>query len=320
MALGQAIGVAAAGAWDPLATLLGAGQCVALLGAVVLLNDYGDREVDALKRHLYPDAGSPKTIPDGILGAQALLLAGLGAAALALAIGGAAELWLPRPGAFLGAAACLGIFVAYSFPPLRLNYRGGGEYLEMLGVGVLLPWFNAYLQGGDPAPALALALLPGFALLALASAVTSGLADEVSDRRGGKVTFTTRYGNVLSRTVGENLMIAGALLWAFAARTGALSPWVVLPAVLALVIHWRDLLALSPTATTNAFPSIGRYKRALNQAIAESTLVLALALVIATIVQGSGGRGVELAPSGMCPLEQVDRAVAGARAEIAGRR
>ena len=40
------------------------------------------------------------------------------------------------------------VFVAYTLPPLRLNYRGGGELLEMLGVGLALPLYNVYLQAG----------------------------------------------------------------------------------------------------------------------------------------------------------------------------
>ncbi|MEZ4385309.1 MAG: prenyltransferase [Nannocystaceae bacterium] len=284
--LGQAIGGVSAAAWSPAATLVALAYALALTAAIVLLNDYGDRDVDALKRRLFPDGCSAKTIPDGVLSAQAVLLAGLGAAALSLGIAVFGELWLGRPGLALAAALGLGVFLAYSFPPLRRNYSGGGEYLEMLGVGLLLPWLSAYLQGGDPVPALAGALLPGFALLALASAVTSGLADEVSDRRGGKTTFATRYGNPFCRVLGENLIAAGAILWAFAARVvpELLTPWTLLPAILALLFHWRALIELSDAATTNRFAAIRRYKGQLNQAIAQAAALLALALVIGALL------------------------------------
>jgi 1,4-dihydroxy-2-naphthoate octaprenyltransferase/chlorophyll synthase len=289
MLLGQAIGGVTAGAWSPAATLLGFAYAVALTCAIVLLNDFADRRVDALKRRLFPEGCSAKTIPDGVLGAQAVLLGGLGAGALSLGIAAIGELWLARPGLLAAAAGALGVFVAYSLPPLRRNYRGGGEYLEMLGVGVVLPWLGAYLQGGDPAPALAGALLPGFALLALASAVTSGLADEVSDRRGGKDTFATRYGNPFCRVLGENLIAAGAILWAFAARVTPelLTPWVILPPILALLFHWRALIEISDAATTNRFPAIRRYKAQLNLAIAQAAALLALALVISALLGGA---------------------------------
>lgn len=292
--LGQAIGVATAGEFSAMAAALGGLHCVALACAVVLLNDYGDRSIDALKRDLFPSS-SPKTIPDGVLSAQAVALAGLGAAALALALGLASGTILARPGVAGAGALALVIFAAYSFRPLRLNYRGGGELLEMLGVGLVLPWFNAYLQGGVVLPPLAFAVLPGFALLALASAISSGLADEVSDRQGGKVTFTTRYGNAFSRSAGENLMIGGALLWAFAARVAPdhLAAWVVLPAVVVLLAQWRSLVTLSEAATTYNFDAIRRYKRRLNHTIATAAAAMATAMILAALL----GEDAEAAPS-----------------------
>ncbi|MCZ7678519.1 MAG: DUF3060 domain-containing protein [Sandaracinaceae bacterium] len=139
------------------------------------------------------------------------LLAGAGAAAVAFA----AEHVLDRPGlGGMGILALL-VFVAYTLPPLRLNYRGGGEWLEMLGVAVVLPWIHAYLQSGALL-ARGLWLLPGFAAMGLASAVASGLADERSDRAGGKRTVVSRLGNEPARRLVEALTFAGASAWALA--------------------------------------------------------------------------------------------------------
>ncbi len=289
VALGQAIGGVSAGSWSPAASLLALAFAITLTSAIVLLNDYSDREIDALKRQLHPHGCSPKTIPDGILRAESVLLGGLAAAALSLGIAALGEQWLERPGLLLAAASGLAIFFAYSFKPLRANYRGGGEYFEMLGVGVVLPWLSAYLQGGDPIPPLAWALLPGFALLALASAVTSGLADEISDRLGGKTTFASRYGNPFCRLLGENLLGAGALLWAFATRATPelVSPWVMLPTLVVLIAHWRTLVTTSGGATSNNFASIRAYKQCINQAISRSAIVLAISLVVFSVLRSS---------------------------------
>ncbi len=149
--LGQAMGLGPAleGAGVSIvAVLLGLAFVVLDLLFIVFLNDWGDREVDAIKRRMFPDGCSPKTIPDGILSARALLLAGLGAGALALLVAALASSLLDRPLLVPAALGALAIFVAYTLPPLRLNYRGGGELCEMLGVGVVLPWIEAYLQGG----------------------------------------------------------------------------------------------------------------------------------------------------------------------------
>src|SRR5690606_26441979 len=144
----------------------------------VLLNDWGDQEVDRVKRAMFPSS-SKKTIPDGVLPAPLVLLvgalAGVGAALVALA----GEISLDRPWLTVAALAAMGLFVAYTLPPLRLNYRGGGELLEALGVGVVLPWINAYAQSGR-ALAPGLIVLPGFAVLSLSSAIASGISDERS--------------------------------------------------------------------------------------------------------------------------------------------
>ncbi len=83
---GQAVGAAHAEHLSPGALAFGALWMVADVAFIVLLNDWGDRPVDALKRRMFPQAGSPKTIPDGILPASALLTAGLGAGGVALAV------------------------------------------------------------------------------------------------------------------------------------------------------------------------------------------------------------------------------------------
>jgi 1,4-dihydroxy-2-naphthoate octaprenyltransferase len=212
MALGQAIGVDATGSFSVGGLVAGAAFTALDAIFVVLLNDWGDQEVDRIKRGMFPTS-SRKTIPDGVLPAPLVLLVGALAGLLALVVALASEIALGRPGLTLGALAALGLFVAYTLPPLRLNYRGGGELLEALGVGVALPWINAYAQGGQ-AFAPALLVLPGFALLALSSAVASGLSDERSDRRGGKRTFTTVLGNHLARRLTNALVLGGGLLWA----------------------------------------------------------------------------------------------------------
>lgn len=142
-ALGQAIGLGAGGGLSLAGLSFGLAFTIFDLLFVVFLNDWSDREVDALKRKMFPRGCSPKTIPDGILPAYALLFAGLGAGALALVVAAIGGVVLDRPRFLPLAAASLAVFAAYSLPPLRLNYRGGGELLEMVGVGAVLPYLAA---------------------------------------------------------------------------------------------------------------------------------------------------------------------------------
>ena len=74
---GQLIGAASAGELSLPALAWGLAFTAFGLAFIVLLNDWGDRRVDALKREMFPDGCSPKTIPDGILGTRSVGLAGL---------------------------------------------------------------------------------------------------------------------------------------------------------------------------------------------------------------------------------------------------
>ena len=288
--LGQAIGIAVHGAVDPGGLVVGIVFTVCVLAAVVLLNDYGDQEVDALKRRLYPEASSWKTIPDEILEPKSVLWAGLGAVVTAFGVALAAQLFLPRPGLAVAAGVCMLLFWAYTFAPLRLNYRGGGEVLEMLGVGFALPWWNAYAQSGTSSPG-GLVVLPAFALLCLASALASGLADEPSDRLGGKRTFTTMFGAFAVRQATEGLVLGAMIVWAI---LPLLAPhwatmWMVLPALIVMVLSYRELRKSGASVDVETYEGLGAYKRTLHHAIWRGASVLAVAIAVIGILMGGIG-------------------------------
>lgn len=287
--LGQALGISATGGVSPGGILFGAAFTLCDLGMIVLLNDWGDREVDAIKRRMFPDGCSPKTIPDGILPEKSVLLAGLAAGVALVLVSIAAGVILELPGLGALGLVAAGIFAAYTFPPIALNYRGGGELLEMIGVGGVLPLIHYRLQGGALDHPL-LGLLAGALLLSLSSALASGLSDEESDRAGGKRTFTTAFGNGVVRRWAEALLILGAAGWIVAAVFLAEhTPWWIFPAPLAaLLFHGLKVRATSGQAVTSAFGAQGRYKGHLHRAIWDGMLWLAAGLVIAVLVRGAG--------------------------------
>lgn len=279
MALGQVMGVVASGQVSLAGLVLGFAFTILDGIFIVTLNDWGDARVDRIKRQMFPDGCSPKTIPDGILPAGALLRAGLLAGAGAALVGAIGELWLGRPGLFAAALGCLSIFVAYSLPPLQLNYRGGGELLEALGVGAALPLLHAYLQSGVAwAPPYELVL--GFVWLSLASALASGLSDERSDARGGKTTFTTLWGNAAAREAAEWALPIGLACWLITAlRHPSMVPlWGVVAAAGAVGWAMTRLLLVSPLAVTDAFGAIRLYKLHLHRAIWYGALTLSAAM------------------------------------------
>ncbi len=285
--LGQAMGIAATGQVDVLALLAGFAFTLFHLSFVVLLNDWGDQEVDALKRRLFPDLCSPKTIVDDILDARSVLYGGLGAGAAAAGVALAAQLWLGRPGLALGAAGCMFLFWAYTLPPLRLNYRGGGELLEMIGVGFALPWWNAYLQSGEVSPP-AMVVLPAFLLLALSSALASGLSDEPSDRLGGKRTFTVLFGPIAVRQAVEGLVLGGMIVWALLPilAPGAVSGLVLAPVILVMGVEYTDLRKAGASAEIDTYVGITHYKDCLHDVIWRGATVLAGLLAVGALLFG----------------------------------
>jgi 1,4-dihydroxy-2-naphthoate octaprenyltransferase len=62
------------------------------------------------------------------------------------------------------AAIAAHLFWMYSFPPFRLSYRGYGEVLQGIGLGVLLPVAGFYVQAGTLSGLHPATLLPGFLL------------------------------------------------------------------------------------------------------------------------------------------------------------
>jgi len=276
---GQLLAASAVGRLNLGALGWGLGFTVFGLAFIVLLNDWGDQEVDAIKREMFPDGCSPKTIPDRILGSRVVAVVGLVCGLVAALLAFGAEAALGRDLAFEAGVACMLLFVAYTLPPLRLNYRGGGELLEMMGVGLALPLYNAYLQAGGHVPSV-WPWVAGFAVLSLASGVASGLSDEQSDRVGGKRTFASMFGNAAARRLTEGCVLLGGLIWLSAAiwRPNWVPMWAAAPAVAIVAWNFVAMRRVSGEAVTNAFEALGQYKHFLHRAIWHSTTVAAVLL------------------------------------------
>jgi 1,4-dihydroxy-2-naphthoate polyprenyltransferase len=213
--LGQLVAVRSRGEALSYGTLL----CVQLFGAVdqlfiVYANDWADQETDRRNQTATPFSGGSRVLVEGRLSARALGTAALlcAAALLAVSVGLAAVQGVPWLVPL--AIGALGLLWAYSYPPLRLSYRGGGEVLQMVGVAGVLPLYGYLAQGGSPGDfpwPLTVALLPTH----LACAVATALPDEPSDRDSAKRTVPVQLG-------GEKAV------WLIAALNGlslALAPW-----------------------------------------------------------------------------------------------
>ncbi|MEM8609838.1 MAG: prenyltransferase [Myxococcota bacterium] len=175
--------------------------------AIVFANDYADRDADSGSRTLI--SGGSGVLPEGKLEPSSIRLAAILSAtallawSITLALAG-------RPFAPVYAAIALALLWLYSFPPARMSYRGGGELLQGVGMGVGLPSFGYYLQGqGYVAP---LWVLAPAVIVGICANVLSALPDIPDDERAQKRTWPVRFGANLSKRVA----VSGIALSAFA--------------------------------------------------------------------------------------------------------
>lgn len=191
--LGQLLAFALTGTWSwPLFFLVQAFGVFDQL-YIVYANDYADRETDEDNETATLFSGGSRVLVTGVIAPEALKRAALLMALFAMGTTVAMALFFGRLAAIpLGALGLL-LLWAYSYPPFRLSYRGGGEFLQMLGVGAVLPLLAFYAQAGafEPFPwVLLLTLLP----FSLGTAISTALPDLPSDSRAKKRTMAVTCG------------------------------------------------------------------------------------------------------------------------------
>src|SRR5690606_19076458 len=128
------------------------------------------------------------------------------AAGVGVSVGGLAR----GPVTFGLALAAIALMLAYSTPPLRLSHRGHGEWLQGIGVGLVLPSGGLYAQAGSLG--LPLEALIGPVLLATASNAVTAMPDLDADARAGKRTIPVRLGAVRAGWATAALTLAGGAL------------------------------------------------------------------------------------------------------------
>jgi len=198
---------------------------------IVFANDVADMATDRRNFTFTLFSGGSRVLVEGLLSRRQLTRAAVLCAVLSglagVFMGVRHDNWLPLPLILIG----LGLLWAYSYPPLRLSYRGGGEYLQMVGVGLVLPMIGFSAHAGTLS-GLPWALMPLMLALSLACAMATALPDEPSDRADGKRTHAVRFGVAASQR--------------FILRLNALALIVLVLAPLPGTVLWsRSVLALA---------------------------------------------------------------------------
>lgn len=263
--------------------ILGLLYIIFLVAYIVLMNDYADVDVDRIKRAMFPEHCSPKTIPDGILTENQVLSLGLLSMSFVLFIGIIA-FWFFYAISISGVLLSIATFWMYSLRPFRLNYRGGGELLEAIGISIVIPFTIFQLFGTTLSTKDFVWLISSF-FLSLSSAIASGLSDESSDKIGGKRTIVAIFGCkkatlflIISFSLGFGMLV-GVLL----AQENTIS--IVSGSILSFVgiILITTMFGIAENVQTNAFAVITQLKNFLHKGIWYILLFISLLITIVSL-------------------------------------
>lgn len=209
--LGQVLALQITGAWDWSIFIL-----VQLFGVfdqlyIVFANDYADQETDKKNTTSTIFSGGSRVLVSGVISANQLLRAAQ--LMVVFAVGTLAALSalsnvLILPIGLFGMA----LLWAYSFAPFRLSYRGGGEFLQMLGVGLVLPLIG-FLGQAAALPQFPWALLAILLPFNLATSMATSLPDEPSDRDSAKRTIAVAFGGASARGLIIALYLLGGIAY-----------------------------------------------------------------------------------------------------------
>jgi 1,4-dihydroxy-2-naphthoate octaprenyltransferase len=208
---GQALAVATTGrfSWTALVIAQAFGIVDHLL--IVLVNDWADREADALNTKPTPFSGGSRVLPEGLVAPQTI--AALAVSCALVLIAGSIALASLVPLLPWLALAALVLIALYSLAPVRLSYRGGGELLQGLGVGVVLPLVGLAAQGA-PIDLRTLAMLVPTFVLGVGGNVLTSIPDAEADHAADKRSPAARWGAHRARLASIALHAAGLVLGA----------------------------------------------------------------------------------------------------------
>ena len=222
--------------WTALLTVIG-GSFAHL--AINVTNDVFDTLSGADEANTTPTqfSGGSRVAVYDLVSVRALSWLALGLFAVAATIGlllvavtgSLALLWIGVAGIVVG--------VAYTAPPLKLVYRGLGEFAVAIGFGPIMLLGAYVVQAGQLAwEPLVLSLVPGI-LIALILFVNE-IPDRRSDAQAGKRTLPVRLSPDVIRT-GYLAAALGAFLVIVGGVAGGLLPWPAIIAVAAVPLALR---------------------------------------------------------------------------------
>ncbi len=215
---------------------------------IVYANDYADFDTDRLNKTYTIFSGGSRVLLEGVLSRKKLLIASLIMSFLCILIG--LIFWIITSSPLILGLIMIGLFLlyAYSFKPFEISYRGFGEILQMLGVGLVLPLIGFVSQSGslDSLPwMLIVIVLPS----QLAMAISTSLPDQPSDSISLKRTSAVLLGQKKAQGVMILMYITCLLLFIITQSSLYSNLWgIVIISVLVLLICFQIFLSLFKNA------------------------------------------------------------------------
>ncbi|MBW4570076.1 MAG: chlorophyll synthase ChlG [Tolypothrix carrinoi HA7290-LM1] len=191
---GVVCGAASSGNYTwTLENVLKAGLCMLLSGPLMagyvqIMNDYYDREIDAINEPYRPIPSGAISLPQVITQIWVLLIAGL-------AIAFALDKWAGNPFPTITSIAIIGSFIGYiySAPPLKLKQNGWlGSYA--LGASyITFPWCTGHALFGDLNLTIVI-LTMFYSLAGLGIAIVNDFKSVEGDRQLGLQSLPVMFG------------------------------------------------------------------------------------------------------------------------------
>ncbi|MHC4123632.1 MAG: 1,4-dihydroxy-2-naphthoate octaprenyltransferase [Planctomycetota bacterium] len=277
--VGTSLGYGATGNFEPLLFVFAALSIIFLHAGANIANDYFDHTSrnDWVNRNPTPFSGGRRFIQQNILSPKATLILAL----FALAIGSAIGLFIVilTESTFILVLGIVGLLGGYFYTadPVRLSYRGVGEFVIMLLFG-FLPIFGAYyLQTGNVDafvfwPAAIISILIFLIIL------INEFPDLEADRQVGKKTLVVLLGPGRAVWVYRVILLISFALAGVAMFISRLMLFAALPYLLTLPLA----IALIKTANKQNLTTVGKFTANRNTILLHTVGTITMSLGFAT--------------------------------------
>jgi len=226
--------------WPRLILSLLIGLLIHLVTAFV--NDVADVQTDEANVSRTPFSGGSGVVVEGQLSRSDLITGASWAVFLAAVLTGVMIFGLHvHWGILLFVIWGMVSATEYSLPPVKLSYRGGGEFLVLVTYGIALVWAGYYSQAGPAYSPLvwALSIPIGFAVFSLIT--ITQFPDLEADRKAGKRSLVIAFGVQKTLSIVSLAVLSSVLSVTVFLLTGSIPIWAGVLSLLSLPLAVRLL-------------------------------------------------------------------------------